>query len=127
LLRYLTEVKQASIKKTTIFWDITPCSPLRVNRRFGGTYRLHILGRKMSSVRNHHESRSLPPAFTLVSCGIFFFDPEYWGDMFLLNVDWHSTDYRALYLRRLYSSQPRLWEPQILQIKNYLISLKITS
>jgi hypothetical protein len=27
------------IKKSTIFWDITPCSPLKVNRRFGGTYR----------------------------------------------------------------------------------------
>jgi hypothetical protein len=23
--------------KSTIFWDITPCSPLKVNRRFGGT------------------------------------------------------------------------------------------
>jgi hypothetical protein len=28
--------------KSTNFWDITPCSPLRVNRRFGGTYRLHL-------------------------------------------------------------------------------------
>jgi hypothetical protein len=26
----------------TIFWDITPCSPLSVNRRFGGTYPLHF-------------------------------------------------------------------------------------
>jgi hypothetical protein len=24
--------------KSTIFWDITPCSSLKVNRRFGGTY-----------------------------------------------------------------------------------------
>jgi hypothetical protein len=23
--------------KNTIFWDITPCSPSNVNRRFGGT------------------------------------------------------------------------------------------
>jgi hypothetical protein len=30
----------------TIFWDITPCSPLRVNRRFGRTHRLHLQGRK---------------------------------------------------------------------------------
>jgi hypothetical protein len=34
------------ILKGTIFWDITPCSPLRFNRRFGGTYRLHLQGRK---------------------------------------------------------------------------------
>jgi hypothetical protein len=24
--------------KSTIFWDITPCTPLKVNRRFGATY-----------------------------------------------------------------------------------------
>jgi hypothetical protein len=23
------------VLKSTIFWDITPCSPLKVNRRFG--------------------------------------------------------------------------------------------
>jgi hypothetical protein len=28
-----------------IFWDMTPCSPLRVNRRFGGTCPLHLQGR----------------------------------------------------------------------------------
>jgi hypothetical protein len=28
--------------KNTIFWDITPSSPLSVNRRFGGTYCLHL-------------------------------------------------------------------------------------
>jgi hypothetical protein len=38
---------QANIKlKSTIFWDITPCSPLSVNWRFGGTYRLHLQDRK---------------------------------------------------------------------------------
>jgi hypothetical protein len=33
------EHKATSIK-SYIFWDITPCSPLKVNRRFGGTCRL---------------------------------------------------------------------------------------
>jgi hypothetical protein len=27
--------------KNSVFLDITPCSPLKVNRRFGGIYRLH--------------------------------------------------------------------------------------
>jgi hypothetical protein len=40
------EVLTAVVMKSTIFWDITPCSPLSVNRRFGGTYRLHLHGRK---------------------------------------------------------------------------------
>jgi hypothetical protein len=39
------------VTKSTIFWDITPCSPLSVNRRFGGTYRLHIQGRRISRAR----------------------------------------------------------------------------
>jgi hypothetical protein len=30
----------------TIFWDITPRNPLKVNQRFGGTYRFHLQGRK---------------------------------------------------------------------------------
>jgi hypothetical protein len=30
--------------KSIIFWDITPCSPLSVNRCFRGTYRLHLQG-----------------------------------------------------------------------------------
>jgi hypothetical protein len=34
------EVLTAVVMKSTIFWDITPCCPLKVNRRFGGTYRL---------------------------------------------------------------------------------------
>jgi hypothetical protein len=43
----------------TIFWDITPCSLLKVNRCFGGPYRLYLQG------------RSLPPAFILVSCSTY--------------------------------------------------------
>jgi hypothetical protein len=32
--------------KSIIFWDMTPCSPLSLNLRFGGTYRLHLQGRR---------------------------------------------------------------------------------
>jgi hypothetical protein len=31
-------------QRSTFFWDITSCSPLSVNRRFGGTYRLRLQG-----------------------------------------------------------------------------------
>jgi hypothetical protein len=51
------EVLAAVVMKSTIFWDITPCSPLSVNRRFGGTYRLYLQGKKISSARNQRESR----------------------------------------------------------------------
>jgi hypothetical protein len=82
--------------KSTVFWDITPCSPLRVNRRFGGTYRLHLQGRKNKFRKKSRESRC-----TLVSCWTYFFNPEDGGDMFLRNVGWHSTDYTTLSIKSL--------------------------
>jgi hypothetical protein len=44
------------VMKSTIFWDITPCSPMNVNRRFGRTYRLHLQGRRISWTRSQRES-----------------------------------------------------------------------
>jgi hypothetical protein len=54
------EVLRAVVLKSTIFWDITPCSPLKVNRRFGGTY------------RKAWWQASLQHALTLVSCSAYF-------------------------------------------------------
>jgi hypothetical protein len=36
------EVLTAVVMKSTIFWDIMPCSLLKANRHFGGTHRLHL-------------------------------------------------------------------------------------
>jgi hypothetical protein len=46
----------AMVMKSSIFWDITPCSPLEVNRRLGGTCRFHLQGRIISQGRNQSES-----------------------------------------------------------------------
>jgi hypothetical protein len=62
------EVLTAVVMKSTIFWVITPCSPVKVNRRFGGTYRL------------------LAACFHSVFLLDLFFDPEEGGDKFLQNV-----------------------------------------
>jgi hypothetical protein len=43
--------------KSTNFWDITPCSPLKVSWRFGGIYRLHLQGWRISQERNQREGR----------------------------------------------------------------------
>jgi hypothetical protein len=40
------EVFTAVVMKSIIIWDMMPCSPLSFNRRFGGTYRLHLQGRR---------------------------------------------------------------------------------
>jgi hypothetical protein len=113
-----TELLNTTYIKSTIFWDITPCSLLSVKRRFGGTYRFHLQDQKISWIftmvsrsayffdpeeggdmflRNAawHSTEYTAPAFTLVSCSVYFFDPEDGRDMFLRNVGLHSTDYTA--------------------------------
>jgi hypothetical protein len=50
------EVVTAVAMKSYVFCDIAPCSPLKVNRRFGGTFRFHLQGRRISWVRNQPES-----------------------------------------------------------------------
>jgi hypothetical protein len=42
--------------ESSLFWDITPCSPLKVNWPFGETCRLHLQGRRISQARNQLES-----------------------------------------------------------------------
>jgi hypothetical protein len=54
-----------STTKSTIFWDITPCNSLKVNRRFGGTYCFYLHAEEPAS------SAGFPPAFTLVSCSAY--------------------------------------------------------
>jgi hypothetical protein len=51
------EVLTAVVAKSNIFWDITPCSPLKVNQRFGGTYRLYLQGRRISRAKDRRERR----------------------------------------------------------------------
>jgi hypothetical protein len=36
------EVLSPVVMKSSIYWDITPCSPLKFIRRLGGTYRFHL-------------------------------------------------------------------------------------
>jgi hypothetical protein len=43
------------VMKSSIFWDIPPCRPLKVNRRFGGTFLFHLHGGRIRQTRNRHE------------------------------------------------------------------------
>jgi hypothetical protein len=40
----------------SIFCDITPCTLLKINRRFGGSYGLHLQDIRISQTRNQHEA-----------------------------------------------------------------------
>jgi hypothetical protein len=91
MVRRLTseELEQMWMKITTegsLFCDITPVTPLKVNRRFGGTCRLYL-----------YISACYLPTGRFLS---LIFDHETGGEMFLENVAWLSTDCAAYYPRR---------------------------
>jgi hypothetical protein len=46
------------VMKGSIFWDITPCSPFKVNPCFGGICHVHIQDRRICQARNEHEAGS---------------------------------------------------------------------
>jgi hypothetical protein len=48
----------AVTQKNSVFWDITPCSPLKVNRRFGGTCHLHLQCQRISQANKQREAGS---------------------------------------------------------------------
>jgi hypothetical protein len=80
---------------SAIFWDIIPCSPFRVNWRFGGTS-------PTSSVSRNKPRKKPGILATCFRAGILLdlFDPEDGGDTVLQNVGWLSTNYTALHPRR---------------------------
>jgi hypothetical protein len=97
------QIQFYSYNKSYNFWDITPCTPLKVNGRFGGTYHLQLQG-KMSRARYQSENRwqaGLPPAFniTALKCWI-------WGS--------YSGDYEEFYLLGI--------EPRVVRWKSIDVS-----
>jgi hypothetical protein len=55
------EILTPVVMKRSAYWDITPCSPLKVIRRLRnmvGTCRLHLQGRRIRQARNQHEAGS---------------------------------------------------------------------
>jgi hypothetical protein len=74
------EVLTAVVMKSSIFWDTTPCSPLKVNRHFGGIVRLHLQGRRVSEARNQRESRWQAELFFV-----------------MMNVYWHYLGMLSVY------------------------------
>jgi hypothetical protein len=67
------EVFTAVVMKSVIFWDVTLCGPLKVNRRLGWTYRIHLQG-WISRARYQHESRWQACFYAIYLLGLF--DPE---------------------------------------------------
>jgi hypothetical protein len=78
LVDVAVEILTAVDMKNSVFWDVLPCSPVKVNQCFGGIYCLHLQGLRVSQPRNQYETGS--------KMLYLFFDPEDGGDIFLQNV-----------------------------------------
>jgi hypothetical protein len=89
------EVFRAVTMKNAVFWDVALCTSC-VNRRFGGTYRLNLQGRK---IRELHTTATCSRWF--LARGFFY--PEDGGDTFLRNVGSHKK-YTAPHPRNRHSS-----------------------
>jgi hypothetical protein len=62
------EVLTAETMKSSLFCDVTPCSPVKVNQHFRGTYHFKIHGRTASQARNQHEAGDKQSARFLRCC-----------------------------------------------------------
>jgi hypothetical protein len=83
-LTSLTKELNTCKNKMYMFCHITPCSPLKARRRFGGVCRLHFQVRRIRQERNQHEEAS-KQSHTGFLLGLFY-DPEDEGDIVLRNI-----------------------------------------
>jgi hypothetical protein len=72
------EVLTAVLMKSSIFWDLIPYSPLKVNRNFGGPICLPLQGQRICHARNNLEEVAGR------------------GDLFLRNVGWSFNGLHSL-------------------------------
>jgi hypothetical protein len=48
VINFWIEVLTTVVMKSSVLWDITPCSPLKVKRCFGGTFCFHLQGQRIN-------------------------------------------------------------------------------
>lgn len=112
LFTFACRTKIVKFFSSFIFWNMTPCSLLRDNWRFRGTYSFHLQDGRINKP-------SKKPACCRLQAIAFlhgsFFDAEDGGVMFFLNVGWLLTDCTTSYARSHDSLYPPFWERQILR------------
>jgi hypothetical protein len=91
--------------KNSIICCITPYSPLKIHRRLGGTCRFHSKG--WTVCRGSFGCCLLHAGFLVVLLS----NPENAGNMFLPNVRWLPTDYRAWFLWNSYTDSYHMNRP----------------
>jgi hypothetical protein len=95
-----------STLKITAFWDVMPCSLLKINGRFGGTYRLHLQCRRVSQATNEQNIRKeiqREPELSEEHIASICKVEKLWIEAICSSETSVDT---ALYPRRWYSSSP---------------------
>jgi hypothetical protein len=83
------------------FWNVVPCSPVEIDRRFGGTYCLHLKDQRVSQTRSKHQVGRYSTLLYVILSACFFrgllYSPEDGGSMFLQNVgELYRTTLRSI-------------------------------
>jgi hypothetical protein len=50
------DVQMKVVMKSSVFWDITPCSPLKFNLCVGEACQFHVQGGRISKAKSHGEA-----------------------------------------------------------------------
>jgi hypothetical protein len=82
------EVFPPVVVRTTFFWYMTPCKPLKVNGYFRGICRLHLQGRAIRPARYRRSCHMI----SRWSLARLIFRLWRWRRQFLWNVSWLSKD-----------------------------------
>jgi hypothetical protein len=110
----LTRKDHTTMFEESIFWDITPSSPLKVNWRFGGTCCFQLY------VRRIWQAKILSCHYYLIYVSFLlclFFNPKFRGNFFLPNVGLLSQIVEIFIITAVKTSNPTqhsplfLWNP----------------
>jgi hypothetical protein len=71
---YLSNINVSIQLNRFIFWYITPCGALKVNRRIRGSCRFHLQGQRIRQARNQRESGSKQNPFTKIHEFLFHYE-----------------------------------------------------
>jgi hypothetical protein len=94
---------------STVFWGVTPCSPVRIHWRFGETYCLHLQDRKMSRLCKQQETDGdRASLLTWAVLRLWGWRQDVASKHLLTSTELHGRHISTLW----YCSQSPLWEPR---------------
>jgi hypothetical protein len=88
-----SEVLAAVVMKSSVFWDIMPCDPLRSPNGFD---------KHADSIFRDEYAEQKPPAFVPISYPVYPSNPEDGGNTYIRNVCFNGLHNRLFFLNPVY-------------------------